>query len=210
MSRAVARAKRPAGDFYPTPDWAVDAGLSVLPVKGARVFVPACGDGAWLRGCERAGAEKLVGLDINGELLDQAARTTGDAVSLYSASFLDDLASWRFANEDEWALKHPDLIVTNPPFSLAEEFVARAALLWPGVRRALLMRVGILESAKRVAFNKKHPARVHIYSSRPSFSNNGSTDAALYGLFEYAPEITSGEYEILDCEPFRAKYGIGR
>jgi hypothetical protein len=56
-------------------------------------------------------------------------------------------------------------IVTNPPFKLAEEFVAHALDLCPRV--VMLLRLAFLESDRRTGILEDHGlARIHVFRKR--------------------------------------------
>lgn len=80
-----------------------------------------------------------------------------------------------------------DVIITNPPFSLAEEFV-RACLPIAG-HVAMLLRVGWME--RRDALLRDHPADLWVLPDRPVFGRNKhgkvASDAAMYGWFHWYP-----------------------
>jgi len=74
-----------------------------------------------------------------------------------------------------------DLIFTNPPFSLAQEFidhsVARANTVF------MLLRINYLGSIKRYDWwVKQPPTALYVLSKRPSFTGSG-TDATDYAWF---------------------------
>jgi hypothetical protein len=77
------------------------------------------------------------------------------------------------------------VIITNPPFSLAEEFVRKS------LRHAdyvvMLLRLAFLESRRREAFHAEHPSDVYVLSRRPSFMANGATDSCAYAWFVWGP-----------------------
>ena len=75
-----------------------------------------------------------------------------------------------------------DCILTNPPFSLAQEFVEKARTEADVV--IMLLRVGFLGSIRRKEFWSKNPPSAMItLSKRPSFTDNGKTDGAEYAFF---------------------------
>lgn len=79
-----------------------------------------------------------------------------------------------------------DLILGNPPYSLAEEHTKHALALRSrcGVV-AFLLRLAFLESEKRIPFWKQFPAsKIYVLSERPSFTGGG-TDNAAYALFTW-------------------------
>ena len=76
-----------------------------------------------------------------------------------------------------------DLIITNPPFSLAEEFILKA--LDDAETVIILLRLNFLGSVKRVEFwNGKvpEPDYLFIITPRPSFVYGG-TDSCEYAWF---------------------------
>lgn len=74
--------------------------------------------------------------------------------------------------------KPTDLIFTNPPFSLAQEFVDHSLQLANTV--IMLMRINFLGSIKRHEWWNTHiPTSIHVLSKRPSFTGSG-TDATEY------------------------------
>lgn len=75
-----------------------------------------------------------------------------------------------------------DLIITNPPFSLAKEFLEKslkeAQSVW------YLLRLNFLESKIRADWwQGKEPSHLLVLSARPSFTDDGKTDATGYAWF---------------------------
>ncbi len=76
-------------------------------------------------------------------------------------------------------------IITNPPYSLAEEFIRRSMQLVDPANHAVIMllRLAFLESRKRQPFWCEFPLqRLYVLSERPSFIG-GATDQAAYAFF---------------------------
>ena len=74
-----------------------------------------------------------------------------------------------------------DLIITNPPFSLAQEFIDHATANATTV--FMLLRLNFLGSIKRYEWwSNNKPKAIYVLSKRPSFTGNG-TDATDYGWF---------------------------
>lgn len=72
-----------------------------------------------------------------------------------------------------------DIIITNPPYSLAQEFVTKALTEAPVV--VMLLRLGFLASQKRKEWLKANPpTSLIVLSKRPSFTGDGKTDGADY------------------------------
>lgn len=81
-------------------------------------------------------------------------------------------------------------IVTNPPYRYALEFVKKAlAIIPPGKKVAMFLKLTFLENKRRKAFFEKHPPlRVWVSSSRLKCAMNGdfkkmSGNAVSYGWF---------------------------
>jgi hypothetical protein len=82
-----------------------------------------------------------------------------------------------------------DLIITNPPFLLAQEFAERAKL-WrrtPQSLIVLLLRVNFLGGQKRAGWMRANTPSLAISPQRPKFSLNKhgklGSDATEYGWF---------------------------
>ena len=80
----------------------------------------------------------------------------------------------------EWN-ENVDLILTNPPFSMAQEFIEHSI---PRCNTCImLLRLNFLGTIKRHEFWKQHtPTGIHILSNSPSFTGSG-TDATEYAWF---------------------------
>lgn len=74
-----------------------------------------------------------------------------------------------------------DVIITNPPYSLAQEFLDKSLCEAPFV--AYLLRLNFLGSQKRRAWwQGRLPTHLYALSRRPRFTGKG-TDATDYGWF---------------------------
>jgi predicted RNA methylase len=181
VSRALAKDKRNPGDYYSTPAWAVRALLRVLPAP-TTVLEPAAGTGAILTEIKRMWpATAARGIEIDPGRAEQCREIGHDVVT---DDFL--LAPIRPA----------DMVITNPPFSLALEFVQRGLATAPHV--AMLLRLSFLASIKRAAFIREHSPDVFILSKRPSFSG-GATDSTDYAWMYFGP-LSGKRWTLLDCE----------
>lgn len=190
MSRAKAKAERVEHDFYPTPGWAVhrllDAAGNALgfstPINATEplsVLEPCIGDGAivravmaWLALRERRDlGYKAPAINWHGVELRRGAvhESTPPLASLAEG------ADYR-SHAIQWAI---DLILTNPPFGIAEGFIRKALEDAPIV--AMLLRLAIFESAERVRLWRTVPQpAVYVLPDRPSF-DGVATDATAYG-----------------------------
>ncbi len=174
---------RDTRDFYETPGWSVRAILPRLPL-GGRILDPGCGNGAILRALQAAGVK---GMDVVGIELDpDLAR-----VAREDASF-----AWRVDCDDFLGATDRgsfDLVIGNPPYGLAMEFVQQALSLAAPRNGtvAMLLRLGWLASQRRAAFHQARPCDVHVLPRRPSFGNNAKgkpgTDSADYAWLVWGP-----------------------
>ncbi|MCU7837622.1 MAG: hypothetical protein KZQ83_20580 [gamma proteobacterium symbiont of Taylorina sp.] len=77
--------------------------------------------------------------------------------------------------------KPVDLIITNPPYRLAQEFIIKA--LTHGKTVIMLLRLNFLESQARYEFWQANPpSHIITLSKRPSFTGKGS-DSTGYAWF---------------------------
>lgn len=86
-----------------------------------------------------------------------------------------------FLTEDFQPSCRYDFVLTNPPFSLAQEFIERSLEIANCV--IMLLRINFLASSRRKEFWKRNPpTAIHVLTKRPSFTGNG-TDATDYAWF---------------------------
>ena len=185
------KSARSPHDYYPTPPWSVRAILPQLRdhLNGAIVLDPCAGTGSILQPViEYADETGLALADVRGVELDGDRARTCESVGA-SCETGDFLVS-------QPAFSGPRAVVSNPPYSLAQEF-AEAALEWvQGGTVAMLLRLNWLEGKKRAPFHRAHPADVYVLSRRPSFNGRG-TDATAYAWFVWAPN-RGGRWRVLD------------
>jgi hypothetical protein len=137
--------KERGDDLYESPPEAVHALLRAERLPSL-IWEPACGPGAIVRVLRAAGhsvvATDLV--DYDSEFQDEARR-----------DFLMELR----------APAGVEAIVTNPPFKLANHFVAHALELCPLV--IMLLRLSFIESVGRTSILEGgHLARIHVFRNR--------------------------------------------
>ncbi len=76
----------------------------------------------------------------------------------------------------------PDVIITNPPFALAQEITEKALKdVKSGGLVIMLLRLNFLGGQKRVKFWETHmPTWIYIHSKRMSFTDDKKTDSIEY------------------------------
>ena len=154
MSSTNRGGKRIDGDWYSTPAWTTRAILPHLNVWRStrmRVLDPCAGKGAILDVVRADWPDAIrLGFEIDQERATVARVGCADAL----------LEPWPGA----------DVVLTNPPFSLAMEFVTRSAEQCPKADRAFLLRLAFLASQERAAFHKANPCDLFVLGRRPSFA----------------------------------------
>lgn len=132
-------------DAYQTPAWCVDTILPYLDFQAARTFLEPCrGEGRiYDRIAPRVPTSHWCEIDgrLHGESRDYLKRI----------------------------MPRADLIATNPPFSLAIEFLTHS-LRDPDATVIYLLRLSMLGSSERRDFwNKNPPSHVFVLTPRPIF-----------------------------------------
>lgn len=154
-------------DFFPTPHGVTKAFLDACPLPDGMWFEPAVGAG-----------------DIIAAVGPRQCWVTSDIrdVPVPPLSVLHQRGD--FLKELDPRAR-VDVIITNPPFYLAEEFVRQA--LAHATHVVMLLRLAFLETRRREAFHREHPSDVYVLSRRPSFLANGATDNSAYAWFHWGP-----------------------
>jgi len=155
MSATNRGAERREADFYATPLASFERILVFLPAD-SKFYDPCCGDGRLIIRMQHAG------LHAKGADIRPAA--PGFPVKDY---LLD--ATPR------------DFVISNPPFSLAREFVEHA--LKHSREVMFLLRLNFLGAQRRQEFWRRHePCALFVLSDRPDFTGGGG-DATEYAWF---------------------------
>jgi len=141
-------------DFYATPTESIRKILNKEKLFGA-VLEPACGNGA-----------------ISNEIID-----TYPNIELYSSDLVDRGYGMP-RNSDflkaEMVLGSVDIVITNPPFNLFQEF-AEKALKVARHKVILFGKLQALEGQKRATFMQNSPLRtIYVFKSRQNPLRNGS------------------------------------
>lgn len=162
---------KPRHEFYPTPRPYIELLAHYEDLTGTRFLEPAAGDG---RIAEFVTAEEIVFVDITRREL------VVEPTKFHETCFIALTPKLR-------AQSPPfDLIVTNPPFSMALAFVKLSlSLLAPGGKACFLMRANFFHSHARYRFNRTHPPkREYRLAKRPKF-RYGRSDSWDYSWFVY-------------------------
>lgn len=179
--------KRHKSDFYETPLFLAEAALSYVRSsfgvdRPELVLDPGAGLGIWGKAARGIwSSPTIIGVEIE-----------HNPAPYYDIWHRDDYLSlsrsWRGNVKTR-----PDLIVGNPPYRLAEEFIeASHNIVRQGGLIAFLLRLNLLAGQKRREFWKKYaPGYVAVCVERPSFTNDGGSDATEYALFVWGDRFHS-------------------
>jgi hypothetical protein len=188
-------------DQYATPERCVTALLN-------KVFLPT--DGLWLEPCAGAGGiikavnahpfnrphEGWDAVELDNKYVDKL-------IEIPNTGFVEcprDFLTWTPPAIIGTTGKY-SAIITNPPYTLAFDFIEKSLQLSDVV--VMLLRLNFLGTVERYHLSKYLKPDVHVLVPRPSFTNN-STDSCEYGWFVYAP-WSSGKWEMLDLMPTKKK-----
>jgi hypothetical protein len=128
--------------IYNTPDWVTQALLDNEKFEG-NCWEPACGNGAISSVLEKNNLY-TVSSDIQGNY-----------------GFRHDFLNSKY----DWPGYSIDNIITNPPFSLAQDFIEEA-LIEAESKVAMLLRLAFLESSIRKEFFERTPLKKVLVSSK--------------------------------------------
>ncbi|NAW60108.1 MULTISPECIES: DNA methyltransferase [unclassified Vibrio] len=147
----MAKKDRIERDFYPTPPWCVKALMGCIELKSSDVLLEPC------RGNGRITNELPAGHQVKwAEIADSVDYLTPGS----------DLTA--------------DVIITNPPFSLALEFIETALSrdLAPDGTMCFLLRLSMLGSKSRADFWREFPwTNLLLLTPRPSFVHGRSDNS---------------------------------
>lgn len=172
MSATNRGTERVKADFYPTPVNVIKNFLDVHKLKEGTILEPCAGNGHFIKTLREVGYENHV---LAYELREE------ENVNLYNsgANYVEH-GDFLKRTEKNISVK---TVITNPPYSHAEEFVRKCKELYPNAEIIMLLRLAFLESKKRFEFWQQHKVnKLYILSQRPSFTGKG-TDATAYAWF---------------------------
>lgn len=207
MSSTNRGAKRHAQDYYSTPAFCVHRLLdrwwpwrAEYSARKFRIYDPCAGDGAIFRA--------IMSHPRWSEVADKTEFIANE-LRRNCRSALERLPISRITFGDFLTLPPPpekvDLILTNPPFCLAREFVMRAREIAPW--SSFLLRVNFFGSKIRQKwFQTTMPQRTLVLPDRPAFAVNDEgkvgSDSTEYAWMNWSQKRGAvGTVEVLDRTP---------
>ncbi|MGP5155192.1 SAM-dependent methyltransferase [Pseudoalteromonas prydzensis] len=193
MSSTNRGTQRNADDYYVTPHWLIEDFLAAFaennmlvysPDENPRVLDPSAG------GCDKYPMSYPTVLEQEGFFVESWDIREDSRANLTGVNFL---------NVPSYESRKYDMIITNPPFNLAQEFTEHALdMVCECGLVIMLQRLNWLGSQKRKPMWQKLPlAAVYVHSKRPGFDPQkpSKTDSTEYAHFvfcrgyELAPEL---------------------
>lgn len=192
--------KRAINDVYLTPRGMAKATLDLLPERfiPKNILDPGMGTGIWGEACYNKWNVKSVGVEIRSKENTNAKYSNAYRDTYYE----DDFTHYTSLYPKDWqVIGKYDLVIGNPPFSLAEDFI-RESFRWlaPKGYLVLLLRLAYLASEKRyLSLWKDYPLKeLHVSSRRPSFyyeeTGAKGTDGEEYAIFVWQKEWKENYY----------------
>lgn len=150
-------------DFYRTEPWVTGVILDELaPRVGARVYEPCAGDGAIVRVLLKRG------FVVEAVELHPGRYASLNTLEAHAGGFLLDAVQGDVLVYEP--VDRPDVIITNPPYSIAQKVAERClSIVKPEGTVALLLPLDFLASKGRGPFLETFRPDVYILSPRPSF-----------------------------------------
>lgn len=138
---------------------------------GYNILEPSAGCGNVVK------AIRNLGLDNNITSLEIREEEFETLKSISDEVIIEDFIKWE--TKDKY-----DIIIGNPPYSLAKEFIEKCFdLVSDRGQVIMLLRTAFLESKSRYEFWQENPlSGLCVLSKRPSFTGKG-TDATSYSWF---------------------------
>lgn len=171
MTTRELRPRQPQ-DFYPTPALLAYQMCKLAKPGRELILDPGCGEGVF----GHAAASIYPDAVLHG--IDVEPRYDGGVYDQYLVGdYLAHETGWRY-----------DLIVGNPPYRMAEQFIRKSvSLLAANGEIIFLLRLNFLGSQGRMRglWQECPPSYVYALGKRPSFTGDNRTDATEYAVYHW-------------------------
>lgn len=169
-------------------------GLRAVERREGCVLEPAANHGTILDALRAAGLTDLYAVDIDPLYTDSLRAQCGG--HSFIGDYLEIARSWAQPGGPRF-----DLILTNPPFNLMQQFAeVSLPLLTPGGQLALFGRTQFEGSGERLALHRTTPHDSHFLPWRPSFTG-GATDIWDYSWFIWTDGARGPGRKYYDTKP---------
>ena len=175
---------KPLRENYPTPRWVVRRLLEVWTPPDGVAMEPAVGEGAIVKSLNL----------YSGGTITEWATIDIRTIARLEIGRSDIPLTHHHGDYLRTLLKGSNfsLVITNPPFSLAERFIRKARWECPNAELVFLLRLGFLASEERAAlWNDVGEPDVWVLPNRPSYVSKKpgrlDTDKYDYGWFIWPP-----------------------
>lgn len=148
--------ERVENDYYATNPKAVEMLLTNYTFDATTILEPCVGGGHIAKTINRFYSDREI--------------TCMDIVNRgYPNTIIQDFLTYKTDKKFEG-------IITNPPFSLAQEFIEKGMeLLTDNGKMAMFLKIQFLEGAKRKNFFEKYPPKyIYVFRNRMATWNNGN------------------------------------
>ncbi len=176
-----------------TPRWAVDRLLEKWrPENPGGIWLePGAGKGNIIRAVNRQMAVFWHAVELNGDFADDLRDAGANIVTI--ANFLTGMPK---------TLSDVTVALGNPPFTWCAEFLLQIWRLCPGAEVVLLLPLNFESSKDRHPIVSKRTPDRYVLPNRPSFTDDGQTDAQDYAWFRWLPRNRQkGRTTILNLTP---------
>jgi len=203
MSSTNRGGQRSEADAYNTPKWAVRRLLERYPLAlpRCRCLEPAAGEGRIIEAVN----DRYSGLTWTAVEIRKMCKINLNLIPNISSLYIpEDFLHWTpdIALMPGSGFRPYDLSITNPPFSIATEFLLAQLELADLV--VMLLRLNYWGARKRhELLSKRAPNHTFILPNRPSFAKGGGTDSIEYAwmVWEAGNPVSRGTVELLDLTP---------
>lgn len=187
MSATGRGAVREPEDYYTTPSWCVRRLLEAWRPSAGLWVEPSAGNGAIIRAVNAM----KPGIEWRALEIREEERETLEALCPTQIG--------NFLRDSELDLD-AEVVLGNPPYALAWEFIQRAREVYPHAQVCYLLRLAFAASADRCSFMRAHPPDVYVLPDRPSFTGDGG-DSADYAWFVWPREVRAARFQVLQTTP---------